>query len=101
MTTTTTPAGLSATTQALRRLGHSYRCIAVARGISTRTVWLALSAYPANSGRTPWSRRAQLERDRAIASALWLLTLTPCRCRAFPNHNADAARLPGDAAWGA
>ena len=101
MTTTTTPAGLSATTQALRRLGHSYRCIAVARGISTRTVWLALSARPQSSGRTPWARREQAERDTAVAAAFTLLTGHECRCATPPDVPGAVAREAGDAAWGA
>lgn len=94
-------AGLSATTQALRRLGHSYRCIADARGVSTRTVWLALSARPESSGRTPWARRGQAERDCAIAAAFDLLSQHECRCATPPEIPAADAREPGEMAWGA
>lgn len=104
MTTTyeqTAVAGLSATTQALRRLGHSYRCIARARGVSTRTVWLAVSAMPQSSGRQGWRYRTQTDRDAALTAAWNLLTQYGCVCAVPPDVPGASARESGDAAWGA
>jgi hypothetical protein len=83
--------GAVATTQALRRLGHTISCIAAARRVTGRSVWASVKR-PEVSGRRPWHARTQAERDAALAAAWDLLSQHECRCSRPPDIPGSTAR---------